>query len=321
MAAPVVPPGSLGIGIQLPVQAVSPVFAEPWEHDAGPEELADVARLADEVGLLYVGVCDHVVIPGDRTESMGAVWYDPLVTLGHLAAVTRRVRLLTHVLQLGLRHPLLTAKAVATLDRLSGGRVILGVGVGHVAGEFDALRVPFEARGRRLDEAIDAVRAALSADVAHHTGAAFGFGGVAVAPRPVQAEVPIWVGGSSAAALRRVGERGDGWLPQGSRLHELPHQYAQIRERREQAGRGQPHDLGAMARPMYLGDPDWDVGPATLTGTGDDLADRILAYHDAGADHVQIRLRSRTHAELVEQLERVGETLLPALRNRCDVAG
>src|SRR5207244_2722919 len=123
-------------------------------------------------------------------------------TLSYLAAVTERVRLLSHVYVLPYRHPLLVAKAWATLDALSGGRAVLGVGVGHVEDEFAALGVPFAERGRLLDEGIDAVRAAL----ADECGAR---------PRPVQDALPIWVGGSSRPAMRRAAERGDGWLPQG----------------------------------------------------------------------------------------------------------
>ena len=313
-----VPAGAIALGIQLPVQARSRLFADGWEHGAGVEELVAVTRAAEDAGLLYVGVCDHVAVPTDRADTMGVTWYDPWTTLAYLAAVTSRVRLLTHVAVVALRHPLQTAKTVATLDHLSAGRVILGVGAGHVVEEFAALDVPFDGRGARLDEAIDAIRAALDHEVAAHAGPTWRFADVAIAPRPVQATVPIWVGGSSPAALRRVAERGDGWLPQGTRLSQLPEQLAILAAA---SGRDPAdHDLGATAPPMYLGEPSWDVGPHTRVGSADELAERIERYAAAGCSHVQIRLRSRDASELVDQLARVGEELVPALGERRPVA-
>src|SRR5262249_46784107 len=135
----IVPPGTLAVGMQLPVAAQSTVFAAPWEAAAGPEELLRVAQACDRAAFLYVAVCDHVCIPRERAAAMSTVWYDPVATLGWLAAATRSVRLLSYVYVAAYRHPLQTAKAFATLDALSGGRVILGVGAGHLEREFAAL--------------------------------------------------------------------------------------------------------------------------------------------------------------------------------------
>lgn len=150
-------------GMQLPVQSLSTLYAEPWEAAAPPGDLVDVARAADRLGFAYIGCCDHVAIPPRLAPAMSPTWYDPVATLAFLAAVTTRVRLLSHVAVIGLRHPLLTAKQYATLDHLCGGRLILGVGAGHVREEFEALGVDFERRGPLLDEAIDAVRAHFAA--------------------------------------------------------------------------------------------------------------------------------------------------------------
>src|SRR5207249_2128770 len=119
-------------GMQLQVQAQSRTFAEPWELDAGRDELAAIARKADETGFFYVGVCDHVAVPKPLDEHMRTTWYEPVATLGWLAGITSNVRLLSHVLVAAYRHPLVTAKAFMTLDELSAGRAILGVGTGHV---------------------------------------------------------------------------------------------------------------------------------------------------------------------------------------------
>jgi probable F420-dependent oxidoreductase len=310
VASPLVPAGQLGIGLQLPVQAQSRIFVEPWERDAGPEEIVAVAQAADDAGFLYVGVCDHVGVPDSHVGTMGATWYEPVTTLAFVAAATQRVRLLTHVYVLALRHPIAAAKQFATLDRLSGGRVIVGVGAGHVEAEFAALGVPFAERGAVLDEACDALRVLLDEPVASFSGKWFTFDGLHLAPRPVQAHVPIWVGGSGAPALRRAARIGDGWIPQGTPLAEMPAKLAIIREHADV--RVVP-DLGAMAPPMYVGDPAWDVGRWTVTGSGEQLAGHLRAYRDLGCTHVQVRLRSRSCDELLDQIGRFAAEVMPQL--------
>ncbi len=135
----VIPAGTLAYGIQLPIQSQSNLYVEEWERTAGPDELARVARAADDSGFFYVAVCDHTFIPRRAAGAMGTIWYDTVATLGWLAGITRTVRLMSHVYIAALRHPLRSAKEFATLDLLSGGRVIVGVGAGHVAEEFDVL--------------------------------------------------------------------------------------------------------------------------------------------------------------------------------------
>ena len=151
---------TLGFGMQLPIQSRSKLYREPWEDSAGRDELAAIAQAADRAGFSYIAVCDHVAIPRDKAETMQTAWYDTVATLGWLAALTTDVRLLSHVFITAYRHPLVTAKSFMTLDHLSGGRVILGVGAGHVEGEFEVLGVPFAERGRITDDAVDVIRAA-----------------------------------------------------------------------------------------------------------------------------------------------------------------
>lgn len=293
------------VGIQLPVQSQSTYYVEGWEATAGREELEAVARAADDAGFDYVAVCDHVAIPADRAAGMSTTWYDTVATLGWLAAVTTRTRLLSHVYVVAYRHPLATAKAFATLDELSGGRVVLGVGAGHVDGEFDVLGVPFADRGALTDAAIDGIRRAWSDE--------FGWPGYGQRPRPRQQPggPPIWVGGSSPAALRRAATRGDGWLPQGTTKADMPAAVARIHALRAEAGRAdEDFTVGALVRPMYLGDPGWDVGRATLHGDADRLRAELADYEAMGVDQVQVRLRSRSHAELVDQLHAFGKEVI-----------
>ncbi|MFD7934379.1 LLM class F420-dependent oxidoreductase [Streptomyces sp. NPDC059755] len=302
---------SLDYGIQLPVQSQSTLYAEPWEADAGPADLVEIARAADRAGFAYVAACDHVAIPHRLAEVMSTVWYDPVATLAHLAAVTDRVRLLAHVAVVGLRHPLLTAKQYATLDHLSGGRLILGVGAGHVREEFEALGVDFERRGAVLDETIDALRAALGPDeFPSHHGKSYDFEGLGQRPRPAQARVPLWVGGSSPAAVRRAALKGDGWLPQGDPRDRLA---AQIETLRRLRGDDAPLTVGAITEPLYVGAPGWEVGRRTLTGPPEVLAESLRAYGAMGVHQIQVRFRCRSRTELIDQIGLFGAEVGPLL--------
>ncbi len=305
---------SLRYGMQLPVQSQSTLYAEAWEAEAGPDDLLEIARAADWAGFDYLASCDHVGIPRRLAAAMSTVWYDPVATLAFLAAATERVRLLSHVAIVGLRHPLLTAKQYATLDHLSGGRLVLGVGAGHVQEEFEALGVDFHGRGAVLDECLDALRAALGPDeFPEHHGKLYDFAGLGQRPRPAQDRVPVWVGGSSPAAVRRAALKGDGWLPQGDPRDRLPGQVARIRELREQAGVRGAFTVGAIAEPLYVGTPRWEVGRRTLTGGPRELAESLRAYRAMGVHQIQVRFRSRSRSELTDQIAAFGAEVAPEL--------
>jgi probable F420-dependent oxidoreductase len=302
----------LAVGMQLPVQAQSTLFAQPWEASAGVDELVQVAQACDRAGFAYVAVCDHFAIPEDHADRMGTTWWDTVATLSYLAAVTERVRLLSHVSVLPYRHPLLSAKAFATLDTLSRGRVIVGVGAGHVEEEFAVLGVPFAERGRLLDEAIDAVRACFADEFPRHEGRQWQFRGLGQRPRPVQERVPIWVGGSSRVAMRRAAERGDGWLPQGPPEGGMAAGVTFVREHRARTVGDGPFTVGALTGPLYLGEPTWDVGSAVV-GSSDRITEALLSFADIGVDQVQVSFKSRSVGELCDQIAQLGDEVIPQL--------
>lgn len=309
----ITPDRVVGWGIQLPIQAQSTRFAREWEHDAGPDDLAGVARAADRAGATYLAVCDHLAVPNPQDEVMSTVWFHTVTTLGWLAAQTERIRLLSHVTIPHYRHPLETAKAFATLDWLSKGRAILGVGSGHVEGEFDLLDVDFHRRGKLLDEAIDVIRATFANEYPVAAGPTWPLDGTAgVAPRPVQESLPIWVGGSSDAAIRRAARRADGWLPQGTPPGELGAAVALLRAEREAAGRDPAVDIGGNTA-VYVGRPDWETGPA-VSGAADQIAEILRMWTDAGVNQLQVMFPSRSRAELVDQLDRFGVEVAPLLQ-------
>ncbi|MFD4184086.1 TIGR03619 family F420-dependent LLM class oxidoreductase [Rhodococcus sp. NPDC058514] len=151
----------------------------------------------------------------------GGTYWDPLATLGFLAARTTRIRLVTQVLVLGYHHPLEIAKRYGTLDRVSGGRLTLGLGVGSLHEEFDLLGAPFEGRGARADDALRALRAALGKPTPEYHGEFYDFEDFVVEPHAVQQHLPLWIGGRTPRSLRRAVELGDGWVPFGLRLDDL----------------------------------------------------------------------------------------------------
>ena len=185
----------------------------------GPEGVIKLAKAVEQIGFDQLDMFDHVVM-GYPTETRRAPMYPPqmpimeaLMTLSFVAAATTQIGLGTEVLILPQRSPTLTAKQVSTLDILSGGRVRLGVGVGWQEAEYDALGESFTTRGKRMDEAIKLLRQYWGDERIDANSEFYQFEAIAMEPKPPQgADLPIWVGGHSARALRRVGELGDGWL-------------------------------------------------------------------------------------------------------------
>ena len=307
----VVPDGQLVYGIQLPSVALSTMVAAPWEREngAGVPELVQAAQAADRAGFFYVAVCDHVAIPRRLAPAMSTTWYEPISTLGFLAGQTTRTRLMTNVFVGPYRHPLQTAKSFATLDTLSGGRVILGMGAGHVEQEFDALGLPFGERGELLDHAVEGVKDAWRAEF---TGT--GDDAVGMRPRPVQQpRPPIWIGGSSRPALRRVAERGDGWIPQGTPRKKMPESIAYLHAHRDRVRPGAEPEIGVITEAMYVGEPGWEVARGTITGPPERLAESMNEYGAMGVCHLQVRFQSRSIDELCDQIERFGAEVGPHL--------
>jgi probable F420-dependent oxidoreductase len=319
-AVQVVPPGRVVYGMQLPIQSQSRLYVAKWETRAGPAELARVAQAADAAGFFYVGVCDHTAIPERLADSMGTTWYDTTATLGWLAGVTTRVRLLSHVLVLAQRHPLRAAKELSTLDLLSGGRLIVGVGAGHVAEEYDLLAGDFADRGRHTDEAVAALAVAFADEFPTLSGPRWPVAGMGVAPRPVQQpRPPIWIGGSSKAAIRRTAALGDGWLPQGTPRKDLPGQIAELRRQRDELRGGAPLDIGTIAEPIYLtgdgtgGDAAWELPPFVLQGGPEPVAASLRELASMGVNHLQVRLMARSVEEQCDQIAAFGALVGPLL--------
>jgi probable F420-dependent oxidoreductase len=204
---------SVRLSVATPVVTAMPGAHARWEETATIDDLARIAEAADRLGYHHLVCSEHVGVPASEAGRRGARYWDPLATFGYLAARTERIRLATNVLVLGYHHPIEIAKRYGTLDLVSGGRLILGVGVGTLREEFELLGVPFEDRGTRADDALRALRASLSQPQPSYDGEHYSFGGLIVDPCAMQERVPIWVGGRTVRSLRRAVELADGWCP------------------------------------------------------------------------------------------------------------
>ena len=299
-----VPKGRRIVGMQLPIQTLTPALAEPWESTATIDDLAAVARTADRAGIDYLGVCDHVALPEPYATTMGTQWFDPVSTLGWLAAQTSATMLLTHVYVLPYRHPRLAAKQFATLDALSGGRLICGIGAGHVDGEFELLGVDFAGRGRRVADGVPELRELLAAEFVDGYGAR---------PRPVQQpRPPIWIAGSTPAAIRRAGTLADGWLPQSPASQAM---VDLLLRAHAAAQRDDDLVIGHITPTIHVGDPRRELGPRTLVGTGEDLAAQLLTGVPEAVNQLQVRFRAQSCAEVCEQIEVFSQKVMPILRD------
>ncbi|OBF30076.1 LLM class F420-dependent oxidoreductase [Mycobacterium sp. ACS1612] len=201
------------LGITTPVVTNVGGAAFGWERDASIDDIGRVAEAADRLGYHHMTCSEHIGLPSSETARRGARYWDPLATFGYLAARTTRIRFATMTLVLGYHHPLTIVKRYGTLDHVSNGRLILGLGVGSLKEEFDLLGAPFEDRGARADDALRALRAALSSNEPSYHGEFYSFSGLTVDPCALQPHVPFWIGGRTKRSLRRAVTLADGWCP------------------------------------------------------------------------------------------------------------
>jgi probable F420-dependent oxidoreductase len=273
------------VGLVTPVLTRVTKSHAKWEVDAGIEDVARIAKAADALGYDYLTCSEHVGIPTDVAPVRGAVYWDPASTLGYLAAHTSGIRLATHVLVLGYHHPLELAKTYGTLDRISGGRVVLGVGVGSLKEEFDLLGAPFEDRGARGDDALRALRASLGKREPTYEGPYYHFGGMVVDPFAVQEHMPIWIGGRTRRSLRRAVELADGWMPFGLSVEELEAMLAAV---------DVPAGFDLALTPDRAFDPD----------NGADRVQEVIGrMAEIGTTVVNARIVSQSLDHYLEQLE------------------
>jgi probable F420-dependent oxidoreductase len=285
-------------GTGLPAIQQIPARVRPWEKDVDGAKILDAARAAEAAGFEWVSCSDHPSIPVSRAQAMGPTWFDAGSTLAFVAGVTTRIRLMPHVLVLPYRHPLLVAKQYGTLDFLTGGRVILGVGSGHLKPEFLMLGADYEHRGPVTDEYVRALKAAWKHDVGSFEGEVIAFHDAMVWPRPVQRpRPPIWVGGNSNAAVKRAARLADGWVPWELTPEDFAGKAAYARHLRHDAGRSGRFELIAP------------LGVA-VDASADRVLNDVARWREAGATSFHVGVGADSWAQYLDRLAWFGRSVI-----------
>lgn len=302
---------------------------------AAPQSLATLARTGEELGFAIISVSDHIIIPktikstypynesGTFAGSPSGECLEQLSLLSFLVGVTSSAKLLTSVMVLPHRPPVLTAKMLATIDVLSNGRLIVGCGVGWMREEFEAIGAPaYDERGSVGDEYIRAFKELWTSDNPAFEGKYCRFANVTFAPKPVQKpHPPIWTGGESPAALRRAGRLANAWYPIGTNPRfpvGTPAQFAEyaarVKRYATEAGRD-PSSLDFAYSASWWNDqqaqtlPDGQRRP--LTGTPQQIADDVKRYEELGVRHMLVNLQGETQAQTVERMQRFADRIMP----------
>jgi probable F420-dependent oxidoreductase len=275
-----------------------------WGPGATREALITLAKRVEAMGFDSVWASDHIVIPtriasrypynttGDFPLPATANFLEPLTALALVAGATERVQLGTTVLVLPHRHPVLAAKTLATLDHLAPGRVILGAGVGWMREEIELLGAPYDARGAWTDEAIRIMRACWQNERVSFRGRFFSFPEVGFAPRPAAGTIPIWIGGHTPRAMRRVAELGDGWHAAFATPAAMREGLAKLREACAKVGR----DASAITLSVRMG--------FAAKRASDDALAELQELREVGVSHVVVETRVTDVDDSTRILER-----------------
>lgn len=299
---------------------------------SSPESLQTLAQRSEDLGFDSIWVSDHIILPrqvasfypyaadGVPTFKPDESYYEPLAALNFLAGCTQRVRLGTHVLILPYRNPVLTAKILATLDVLSGGRVILGAGVGWMEEEFIALGLDtFHQRGAVTDEYLELYKELWTKDEPVFNGKYYQISGSGFQPKPAQKpHPPIWIGGHTGPAIRRAAKYGDGWMPIGLRPpailepEELAEKIARLRTLTVEAGR--PEDAVDVT---FSTDVIFDkaAGPSRrmVSGRPEQIAADLRQYQDLGVKNFILTFPAQEAAELQDSMEQFSREVMPLI--------
>jgi probable F420-dependent oxidoreductase len=294
------------------------VWIPNCRHLATPEIIRTTAVRAEALGYDSVWVSDHVVVPHANVVNFGETIFDPLITLGVVAGATRRVQLGTTVLIIPYRNAVVTAKMISSLDALSGGRVLFGIGAGWVAAESAMLGLPFKERGAMTDEYLRAMQELWTSRRPAFNGAYTQFNDLVFEPKPIQKpHPPIWVGGHSKAALRRTAEFGAAWHPINRPVEELRASQAEIARLCQARGRASVPALTLrndvrIVRPGETAPKSAHAG-RVLAGSPADLVEQIGELAAIGVEHLVCEFLAADGRELEEQMATFAERVRPRL--------
>jgi probable F420-dependent oxidoreductase len=305
------------------------VFLPISGRAAGPETLAGAARQAETLGYDSVWCADRIIIPWEiktpypYSEGQSFIvppdrpFFEPLTCLAFLAGATEKISLGISVLVLPYRHPLYWAKIATTIDHLSKGRLILGVGVGWMKEEFDALGANFTARGELSDEQLDLLKVLWRDEHAKFSGRHYRFDDIAFSPKPLQKpRIPIWVGGEGKRAQRRAGEYGDAWFPYFVRMtpRELKRRFDNVKRVAEKAGREPDTIRLNCCLPIEVSREPVAWEEDRLRGSVEQIAEVLEGYKKIGVEHMALQFMVPHWPERIEQIERFAREAMAGLK-------
>ena len=284
-----------------------------------PQQVLEFGPLAENLGFDSIWVMDHLFNTGYIRERLeDKPYYHPMSTLSYLAATTSKVILGTSVLVLPYHNPVELAKYVATLDQISGGRVTLGVGVGAMTEEFDALGISMRNRGSLTNECIDMMKELWSSNLPKYQSNRWDFSDLYFSPKPLQESIPIWVGGSSPGAIRRTALRGDGWHPTGLSAEDYALTKRQIIDIATAAGRDSSKmEWSTRVEVEVHGKPSSERASSRSTLPGDHLdivTAGIKSYEEAGVKHIVLALNSGDVDALKRLMETIASEVIPEFK-------
>lgn len=272
------------------------VILPQFGNAASPQAIQRMANAAEDLGWDSVWLSDHIVIPKSHVGQFSETFYELFTTMGYIAACTERVSIGTSVIVLPYRHPVTTAKQIATADQLSGGRLIIGVAFGWTQKEYEILDVPYEKRGRRSDECIQVMKECWTAEDPQFAGEFYQFSDLHFSPRPVQQpHPPLWIGGNDHKALQRTVKFADGWHPiSGPRIRLTMDEFSTRIETLKQLAQEQGRDPAEITLSLHTplafsgnGSADMD-GNLSLIGPVDAIRRRLDKFIELGLSHLII---------------------------------
>jgi len=277
---------------------------------AAKTEIVKMAQTAEELGFDSIWVSDHVIIP-ETHKGFGYVFYDPFITLSYIAAKTRKIKLGTSVIVLPYRNPVVMAKMISTLDNLSEGRIILGVGTGWLKEEFDALGISYEKRGEVTDEMLKVLKILWTEHNPSFKGKHYNFSNIKFLPKPVQKPHPaLLVGGGTKKAIERSVEYGQGWQPVGLTPKELEEKMSYLTSLLE--NHNKPDFEVSLRRTVEITDKNLSE-EEILRGSAKKTVSGIKAYKDIGVDHLLLHFLSGTSEGVLKSMKIFSQEIKPLI--------
>ncbi|MER3445357.1 MAG: LLM class F420-dependent oxidoreductase [Candidatus Dadabacteria bacterium] len=281
----------------------------------------EIAKRAEGLGFDSIWASDHIIVPNQYVGRFSETFYDPFVILASIAAYTSKIKLGTSVIVLPYRNPIAVAKAAATLDALSNGRLIFGVASGWLKEEFDILSVSFHERGKRTDEYIRIFKELWENYDPKFEGEFYSFSDIKFYPKPYQKpRPPIWIGGNSRKAIRRAVELGDGWQPVGLSPEEMEGELNYLKRIANEWGRESSTIVFSLRSRLHIlstgekqsGKIESRRHPFLFYGTSEEITDYIWRFKDIGISHIALDVLARSDEEMFDIMERFSREIMPA---------